>query len=116
MSSEQCNGASMSRSSDCADTNLTFNYQADTAQEVREMYQTITERILSTKFFITFDEEGNPQVTEGSIEDGTGVELPFPQGFVCQDHAFTVPIRNSFIGEGSMRYSNFEFTYCPLTP
>lgn len=91
-----------------------YAYTAQSAQEITDMYQEIVDSILgSTVTFTATDDIGATTVSSGTVQAGSDVTLPFPEGFVCQSSEQTIPIRNTFYGSGSLLFSDFTFTYCP---
>ncbi len=50
--------------------------------------------------------------SSGTIQSGTQVPFPFPQGFKCQSTPSTVPFSVKF-GGGTVSIGNVKLTYCP---
>lgn len=111
-SSEECDGFDMSDADECGSG--TYAFAATTEEEIAEMYQAIVDSILNTTVTVqATDDEGNTTTTTDQVEIGSGSTIPFPNGFVCQNEQQTIPLRNTFYGDGSLNFSNFELTYCP---
>ncbi len=114
LSSDDC-GTDWDNPDDCAATDgVEYAYQASTAEEVASMYETIISVITGVSFQFTTDFAGETTITSGSVNDGSDVILPFPTGFDCDDTSeWTIPVRISFLGEGTVNISNIQLEYCP---
>ncbi|MBT5808106.1 VWA domain-containing protein, partial [Candidatus Uhrbacteria bacterium] len=112
VSSNECDWDDLQSVDDCTGD---FAYAGETEEAIEEMYDDIVDSILGTTVYLTAtDESGDTTTTIGGIDYGNSVELPFPDGFVCQDESQVIPLRHEFYGgAGSMSFSNFQFTYCP---
>ncbi|MBI4437936.1 Ig-like domain-containing protein [Candidatus Uhrbacteria bacterium] len=101
----------ISSTDDCSGN---YAFAAEDEEGIEEMYDAIVDAILGTSVtFTTTDESGTTYTTTGGVEAGTDVTLPFPDGFICDSSEQTIPLRNSFYGEGTMQFSDLELTYCP---
>ena len=114
VSSNDCaweNSSSASNANDCTGN---YAFFAEEEDDIQEMYESIVDSILGTNItFTATDDDGDTTITTGEVQAGSGVQLPFPDGFVCQSTEQTIPVRNVFYGSGSMLFENFTVTYCP---
>ena len=109
-SSMKCKGEFMNLPDDCKDGNYAFN--ANSPAEIKEMYDTIVKTILNASTTVT-STSGQSFATEPT-PSGNNVTLPLPIGFTCQSQPFSLPIRTSFFGTGTIKFDNFVFSYCPI--
>ncbi|MBI5370044.1 VWA domain-containing protein [Candidatus Uhrbacteria bacterium] len=112
MSSMGCAGNDMSSIDDCQDGLYAFD--ADTKEEIKQMYDQIMTSILSATTTITASKNGSVKSATGLTPVGNNVTIPVPDTFQCQSQPFTMPMKTNFYGTGTMKFSNFSFTYCPL--
>ncbi len=112
LSSMGCKGNSMSDLSDCEEG--AYAYNATTADGIKQMYEKIAQSILSANTTVTATKNGSTQSATGLTPVGNNVNIPIPATFQCQNKPFTMPIKTSFYGTGTMKFDNFTFTYCPL--
>jgi cysteine-rich repeat protein len=111
LTSNECDWDDINSSSDCEGG---YAYTAETAEEILEMYDAITDSIIGTTLFENAtDNSGNITVSSGSVVGGDDIELPFPEGFVCKATEQQIPIRHTMYGEGFLEFSDFNLTYCP---
>ncbi|MBI4598832.1 Ig-like domain-containing protein [Candidatus Uhrbacteria bacterium] len=95
--------------------NVEYAYSAATAEELEGMYQTIVDSILGVTVGFTTEFGGETQFTSGVVTEGDDVVLPFPTGFDCKATGeWTIPVRLSFSGTGTVRLSDINLTYCPV--
>lgn len=115
ISSNDCEWATSESAKSTDDCTGNYAFYAQDEEDIQEMYESIVDSILGTNItFTTTDEDGDTMTTTGEVQTGSDVELPFPDGFVCQSTEQIVPIRNVFYGSGSVVFSDFNLTYCPL--
>ena len=90
-----------------------YAYQAQDEEGIAQMYDSIIDAILGLKVSFTTEEDGSTEVTIGAVREGSGVVMPFPDGFDCTGSSFTIPLRVNFNGTGTATLGNFELTNCP---
>ncbi len=91
-------------------TNIDYAYNGSSSSAVTDAYNSIIDSI--TKPTVTVVTDGGV-ATSGSVSEGTGVALPWPEGFTCDPNAEqNLPIRVTFAGEGEINISNVKFNYC----
>jgi hypothetical protein len=92
---------------------LDYAYEADTEEDLENMYEQIVDSIVEIAVTIVSENDGDVVETSGSIEEGESVTLPWPENFVC-DPQFEqqVPIQISFPGLGKVEVSNVRLNYC----
>jgi hypothetical protein len=114
LSTDDC-GTDWDSPDDCAVADgVQYAYQASTAEEVALMYEAIIDVITGVSFGFTTEFAGETTVTNGSVGDGDDVVLPFPTGFDCNEtDEWTIPVRISFLGEGTVNISDIQLNYCP---
>ncbi|HCB55518.1 MAG: hypothetical protein UU08_C0007G0016 [Candidatus Uhrbacteria bacterium GW2011_GWE2_40_58] len=110
-SSEEC-GTDWSDASDCHATQ--YAYQASDAEGITTMYEAIADAIVGATMTLTTESGSTTITTTGVISEGNDRSLPFPEAFICESSEFTIPLRVEFNGEGTMRFEDFQFEYCPL--
>ncbi|HLD20974.1 MAG TPA: hypothetical protein VJB64_02675 [Patescibacteria group bacterium] len=114
ISSNDCEWASSSSASDASDCSGNYAFYAESEDDIKTMYEQIVDSILGTNVtFTATNDAGDTTTTTGEVQAGSDVELPFPEGFVCQSTEQTIPVRNVFYGSGSILFSDFTMTYCP---
>ncbi|MBI4592059.1 VWA domain-containing protein [Candidatus Uhrbacteria bacterium] len=114
VSSNDCVWETSSSATDLDDCTGNYAFFAEDEEDIAVMYESIVDSILGTNVtFTATDDSGETTTTTGEVQAGSDVELPFPDGFVCQSTEQTVPLRNVFYGDGSMTFSDFSLTYCP---
>ena len=114
ISSNDCEWATSSSASSLTDCTGNYAFAGANEEEIQQMYESIVDSILGTSItFTATDEEGETHTTTGGVQPGSDVELPFPEGFICQSTQQRIPLRNAFYGEGYISFSDFNLTYCP---
>ncbi len=120
MSSDTC-GNLWTDPQDCKPTDrVAYAYAAQDAAGISLMYRAITNTVLGTTISYATLLNGAPVFSSGSVRAGKQVSLPFPGGFTCLSQPFTVPFATTFAGNdrdgnpGTINFSNFNFTYCPV--
>ncbi|MBI2473916.1 Ig-like domain-containing protein [Candidatus Uhrbacteria bacterium] len=114
ISSNDCAWETSSSASKTSDCTGNYAFAGATEDEIDQMYESIVDSILGTNVtFTATDEDGDTHTTTGEVQAGSDVELPFPEGFVCQSTQQSIPLRNAFYGEGFISFSDFNLTYCP---
>ncbi|HAU66683.1 TPA: hypothetical protein DCW61_05035 [Candidatus Uhrbacteria bacterium] len=114
ISSNDCAWETSSSASSLSDCTGNYAFAGATENEINQMYESIVDSILGTNItFTATDEGGDTHTTTGEVQSGSNVELPFPEGFVCQSTQQSIPLRNVFYGEGFISFSDFNLTYCP---
>ncbi len=117
--SQDCNIpiAPITLASDCGpdpDDLIEYAYTATTATDLIAMYDEIIQNILGIHVGFITEVNGATTVTRGTISEGDGVELPFPEGFVCDDSIESaIPLKLNFGGTGAINISNINLNYCP---
>lgn len=103
------------QASDCTETNFIEYAYSDYSEEgIEEMYNNIASSILDVTFGFVTTVSGSTRVTTGSVAEGDDMVLPFPEGFNCDnDSEWTIPVRLSFAGSGTVHLSDIKMSYCP---
>lgn len=91
---------------------VNYAFDADTSAEITAMYQSIIDTIAGTS--LTYAAAITTNTRPAPVRTGSAVNLPFPQDFVCGPSNFSKPFTVKFAGEGTVNFSNFKFTYCPV--
>ncbi len=111
MSSTVCENKTMLVTSDCSKTGKQYAYQTKDAAQLIKMYEEIVKLIVMNSQ-LTLTQDG--KVGTGAIPLGTNKTLPFPSAFSCKADPSVMTIENVFAGMKTIKYENFEFTYCPV--
>ncbi len=90
-------------------TGVDYAFSGSTKSELAEMYDQILDSILGATFSFVVDGD----LISDSIKEGNNVDLPWPEGFACEETSQEIPIRLYFEGEGTIGISNLKFEYCP---
>jgi cysteine-rich repeat protein len=86
-----------------------YAYHGSSSSAITDAYNSIIASITQPTFTLVTGDGA----TSGPVVEGTGVALPWPEGFACdQTTEQTLPIRVSFAGEGQINISNVKFNYC----
>ena len=92
-----------------------YAYTASTAEDLEGMYQSIINNILGVSFTTISQIGSTTYRTVGTVQEGDDVIIPFPEGFECQTTGeWTIPMRVSFPGTGTVNLSDIKLTYCPV--
>lgn len=110
MSSETC-GTDYDNVSDCETG--TYAFSAQNAEGVATMYQSIIDNLLNVTVGVTSDFTGTSHTDTGTVADGHGVSLPFPENFDCDGTDMALPFTLTFNGDGYATLDNIQVTYCP---
>lgn len=118
MSGDDCGRSWSSTSADeCKPkNNVEYAYAAGNAAGIRAMYDGIVDSILGVTVRYLTSTSGVLQGSAGTIRSGKGIPLPFPEGFVCSPTGGNQTVRFSvaFNAQGTVNFSNFKLTYCPV--
>jgi cysteine-rich repeat protein len=102
--------AIISDTADCKSGNYAFS--GTTEADIEVMYDKIIGQF--TQKFNTIEVTAGSETKE--VLPGQSVSLPFPKDFICEsnpDNQKVIPLKNKFLGKGTVNYSNLEFVYCP---
>ena len=92
-----------------------FAYSGSSANDVEQMYQAIINQILGTNISVSATNSEDLLGTQGAfLPQANSVQLPLPSRFECSNEPQALPLKNQYIADGAIAYSNFEFSYCPL--
>ncbi len=96
------------------DDNAKYAYAGSTADEVKVMYEKITENLLGIVLSFVSNLDGSSVTSPGSITEGKAQPLPVPAGFTCTGTSSILPFTISIDSdEATVSLDNFKFTYCP---
>lgn len=119
LSSEECGTYDASDSDsddreDCASPNgVPYAYTAQDESGFEDMLDSIVDAIRGVSVTYTTQIGGDTVTSGGTVQEGIGVQLPFPLGFECDENdEFTMPFRVEFNGIGPVELSNIEVQYC----
>ena len=96
--------------------NVQYAYSATTKDEILKMYNEMIKVILQMSFASVVSTDGGPRTTAGGIGLGSDVVLPFPDLFTCTGEPINMPFSSTFYVPGTVNFSDFKFTYCPVPP
>ncbi len=116
MSSMKCLGLQMENLDDCNQQNQDglYAFNGDTKEEIKAMYDQIIETILNATTTVSLKKGDIVSSSTAVTPIGNNVTIPIPPTFQCQTTPFTMPLRTTFYGTGTMKFDEFKFTYCPL--
>ncbi len=91
-------------------TSIDYAYHGSSSSAITDAYNSIVASITQPTFTLV---TSGGTTTSGSVMEGTGVAIPWPEGFICDQSAEqTLPLRVTFAGEGQVNISNVKFNYC----
>jgi len=91
-------------------TNIDYAYHGSSSSAITDAYNAIVASITQPTFTLV---TSGGITTSGSVMEGVGVAVPWPEGFICDQSAEqTLPLRVTFAGEGQVNISNVKFNYC----
>lgn len=101
--------------SDCSPSDfIEYAYAASTADGLNDMYQSIIDSILDISVGMVTNVNGVSTETTGTVAAGDDIVLPFPDGFNCDStREWTIPVRLSFNGTGTVNISDIKLSFCP---
>jgi hypothetical protein len=106
LSSMKCKGNNMGDGNDCTDG--AFAYQTNNAEGIKKMYEAIAQSILSSTTTVTATQNGSTQTATDLTPVGNNINIPIPSTFQCKNMPFTMPVKTSFYGAGTMKFDNFS--------
>ena len=96
------------------ETLVDYAHSGDSEEEIATAYEQIIDSIISISISYIVDGEA----VTSTVEEGEGVELPWPEGFECDgENAQEIPIRLSFQQanddeDGTVTLSDVRLRYC----
>ncbi|MDP2631877.1 MAG: IPT/TIG domain-containing protein [Candidatus Uhrbacteria bacterium] len=94
-------------------SDIDYAYDAYSPEGLASAYGEIFDIIMGPQITFVVDTNEGPVTVSGGVRDGTDIELPWPELFVCDpNNEQELPFRVDFTGTGSIGISNVGFEYC----
>ncbi len=94
---------------------LDYAYNGAASTEIADAFSSIVSSFTGIVVELLTSNGATTTSTTGVVTEGTGVALPWPEGFVCDQTAEQdLPLRVTYTGVGEVNISNIKFNYCAL--
>ncbi len=94
----------------------TYAFHGTTASQIKGMYDEIMTSILGMTTTVSSADANDHRLVSDPkrLQSGIHIQMPFPDAFVCKPEPTLMPLTTEFLGTGSVNFTNFSFTYCPV--